>query len=137
MATTILELIVIALKLVYTIVGSIIKWKVEERNRFEERMKTIATLLKEAVDNKDESLNEEDYLSNLEWEKQERYKTYKQNTLEVLTQGGGINELAGITAMGMGLRVTNKKEDVIKILLKNLAIEEKAQWVAKDILEVL
>jgi len=136
MASTILELIVIALKLVYTIVGSIIKWKVEERDRFEERMKTIANLLKEAVDNKDESLNEEDYLSNLEWEKQERYKTYKQNTLVVLNLGGGINELMIIPSMGMGLRVTNKKEAVIQILLKNLGIEEKAQWVAKDIIEL-
>jgi len=136
MASTILELIVISLKLVYTIVGSIIKWKVEERNRFEERMKTIANLLKEAVDNKDESLNEEDYLSNLEWEKQERYKTYKQNTIDVLTLGGGINDLIAITSMGMGLRVTNRKDSVVQILLKNLVLEEKAQWIAKDLLEI-
>jgi len=134
--STILELIVISLKLVYTMVGSIIKWKVEERDRFEKRMKTIATLLKEAVDNKDESLNEEDYLSNLEWEKKERYKTYKQQTLDTLALGGGINDLSAVTLMGMGLRVVNKKELIISILLKNLEIEEKAQWVAKELLEI-
>jgi len=135
MAGTILELIVIALKLVYTIVGSIIKWKVEERNRFEERMKTISKLLKDAVDNKDESLNEADYLSNLEWEKQEKYKTYKQKSLDILTIGGGINDLIAVTDMGMGLRVSNKKDAVVQILLKNLAVEEKAQWISKDILD--
>jgi len=136
MATTILELIVIALKLVYTIVGSIIKWKVEERNRFEERMKTISKLLKDAVENKDESLNEEDYISNLEWEKQVRYKTYKQKSIEVLSVGKGITELEAVTDMGMGLGISNNREAVVQILLKNLAVEEKAQWIAKELLEV-
>jgi len=135
MAATILELIVIALKLVYTIVGSIIKWKVEERNRFEERMRTISKLLKDAVENKDEALNEEDYLSNLEWEKQQRYQTYKRRSIEIISLGGGVNDLIAVTEMGMGLRITVKKEEVIEILLKNLGVEEKAQLIAKDILD--
>jgi len=135
MASTILELIVIALKLVYTIVGSIIKWKVEERNRFEERMKTISKLLKDAVENKDESLNEDDYLSNLEWEKKERYKTYKLKSIEVLTLGGGINELEAITSMGMGVAVANKKIVIIELLQRNLSVEEKGQWIAKNLLD--
>lgn len=136
MAGTILELVVVALKLVYTIVSSIIAWKLEERNRFEERMKTITKLLKEAVDNKEESLNEGDYLSNLEWEKQAKYKVYKQKSQDVLAVGGGINDLILVQNMGMGLRVTSKKEVIIQILLKNLEVEEKSKWIAKELLEV-
>jgi hypothetical protein len=135
-AGTILELVVVALKLVYTIVSSIIAWKLEERNRFEERMKTITKLLKEAVDNKEESLNEGDYLSNLEWEKQAKYKVYKQKSQDVLAVGGGINDLILVQNMGMGLRVTSKKEVIIQILLKNLEVEEKSKWIAKELLEV-
>lgn len=134
MTGTILELVLVSLKLVYAIITSIMKWKIEERNRFEERMRTISGLLKEAVDNKDESLNEADYLSNLEWEKQERYKTYKNKSAEVLTAGGGISDLSSITDMGMGLRVNNKRVEVIAILLKNLELEEKSKWIAKEII---
>ena len=134
MATAILELIVISLKLVYSIVTSILAWNLEERNRFEERMRTVTQLLKDAVDNKEESLNEEDYLSNLEWEKKERYKTYKQASLEVLTLGGGINDLEAVTFMGMGVAVANKKTVVIGLLLRNISVEEKAQCIAKCLL---
>jgi len=133
MTGTVQELIVIVLKLVYTIVTSIISWNVEERNRFQERMKVISKLLKDAVDNKDESLNEEDYLSNLEWEKQERYKVYKQHSLAILNQGGGISDFYNISELGMGLRVKDKKEIIVTILLRNLNIEEKSQWIAKEL----
>ena len=136
MAGTILELVLISLKLVYAIIGSIIKWNVEERNRFEERMRTISNLLKEAVENKDESLNEADYLSNLEWEKKEKYKTYKMKSKEVLSFGYGITELEAVTDMGMGIRVANHKTVIIELLQRNLSVEEKAQWIAKDLVEI-
>lgn len=135
MATAILELIVISLKLVYSIVTSILAWNLEERNRFEERMRTVTQLLKNAVDNKEESLNEEDYLSNLEWEKKERYKTYKLKSLEVLTLGGGINELETVMSMGMGVAIANNKTAIIELLLRNISVEEKAQWIAKCLLD--
>ena len=133
MAETILELVLISLKLVYSIITSITSWNVEERNRFEERMRTISKLLKEAIENKDEALNEESYLSNLEWEKKERYNSYKNSTLIILKKAGGITDLLTVTTMGMGLRVQIKKDIVIQILLKNLDAEEKSKWVAKEL----
>ena len=136
MASSILELIVISLKLVYTIIHAIIKWNLEERLRFEERIKTVSMLLKEAVENKDESLNEDSYLSNLEWEMKQRYETYKEKSLEILRQGGGIVELENVSDMGMGLRIQDKKENIIQILLKNLDIVEKSKWIAKEIIEI-
>jgi len=135
MAGTVLELVVVFLKLVFVVVSSLIKWKVEERNRFEERMKTISKLFKEAVINKDESLNEGDYLSNLEWEKQNRYKAYRQASYDILVKGGGIGDLSNSPVLGMGLRINAKKEDIIKILLKNLRLEEKAQWISKKLVD--
>jgi len=134
MSSAILELITTALKLVFTIVTQVMKWNAEERSRFEERMRTISSLLKEAVENKDESLNEEDYLSNLEWEKQQRYLAYKTQALTILNQGGGINELSVASTMGMGLAVVKNKDAVISVLLKNLDVEEKSKWIAKEIL---
>ncbi len=136
MTATILELVVTSLKLVYSIISSIIKWNLEERNRFEERIKNISKLLKEAIENKDESLNEEAYLSNLEWEKKERYNVYKQESLGVLTKGGGISDLESVVTMAMGLKVKEKREGVISILLKNLDIEEKSKWIAKELTSI-
>jgi len=72
-------------------------------------------------------------LSNLEWEKQERYKAYKQKSSEVLTKGGGINDLILVTNLGMGLRVKNKKDIILQILLKNIDLEEKSKWIAKEL----
>lgn len=134
MASTVLELIVISLKLVYTIITSIINWNLEERNRFEERMKTVSNLLKEAISNKEESLNEASYLSNLEWEKKERYNSYKQSSISVLMVGGGLYDLSNVITMGMGLRVQQKKDIVVNILLKDTNIEEKSKWIAKELL---
>ena len=128
-----LDLVVVALKLVYSIINSIISWKVEERDRFEKRMRNITNLLKDAIDNKDEAINEKDYLSNLEWEKQERYKKYKLLSYTSLSAGGGIHELSYIKDMSMGLRVLDRKESIIGILLKNLSIEEKSKWIAKTL----
>ncbi len=136
MATSIIELVVIVLKLLYSIVSSIMAWKEEERNRFEERMKTLTFLLKDAIVNKEESLNEKDFLSNLEWEKQERYKAYKQAAIEVLSVGGGINELKTKTVMGMHLRITDKLNDVVAILVKDITVEDKSKLIAKLLSEV-
>jgi len=136
MATAILELIVVVLKISFSIFQSIMAWKEEERQRFEDRIRNLSTILKEAIVNKDEVLNEQDYLSNLEWEQQERYKTYKQACVEVLSAGGGINELNLRNIMGMNLRIAEKIKETIAILVRDLTIEDKSKLIAKLLLEV-
>ena len=134
MSTAVIELITVFLKLVYAITSSIMKWKVEERNLFEKRMRTITKLLNEAISNKAEVINEKDFLSNLDWEKKERYKTYKRETLKILKQGGGISDLSKVKVMGMGLRVVNHSKEVLKIMLEKLDIEDKSIFIAKEII---
>jgi len=135
MATAILELIVIVLKLVLYIINVWLGWKMEERQRFEERMKNLTDLLKKAVENKEESINEEDFLSNLEWEVQERYKNYKDACFQSLSSGKGIEELKKQEILGMNLRIAQKEESVVEILVKDIKIEEKSKRIAKLLVE--
>ena len=131
MAASILEIIAVILKIVYSIFAASIAWKEEERQRFEDRIKNLTTILKEAIVNKEEVLNEQDYLSNLEWEKQERYKAYKQICVEVLSSGGGINELTQKDTLGMNLRISEKVKETIAILVQDLNVEDKSKLIAK------
>jgi len=137
MLTSILNLLVMSLKIFFYFFQKYIAWTVEERERFETRMKNLTDLLSKAIENKDEVINEKDYLSNLEWEKQQRYKTYKTKTLFVLTSGGGINELNTIQDLGMNLRVEQKKAEVIAILIKNINTEDKSVAIAQLLTEIV
>ena len=130
MASLILEIVVQGLKLLYLIIDGILKYNAEEMARFQSRMQIVSDALKAAIDNKDESLNEEAYLSNLAWEQKQRYQTYKTQTLTILTAGGGIVELSAVVLMAMGLRVTKYKDKIIAILVKDLVIEEKSKEIA-------
>ena len=131
MATSILEIIVLVLKLAYMLVSGIMKYNAEEQARFDARLKTLSSALKSAVDNKEETLNEDAYLSNLAWEKKQRYTTYKAKFVEVVSSGGGISELSQVTAMAMGTKVTQKKDLVLAIMLKDVSIDEKSKQIAK------
>ena len=135
MASSILEIIVLVLKLAYMLVSGIMKYNAEEQARFEARLKTLSTALKSAVDNKEETLNEDAYLSNLAWEKKQRYTTYKAKFVEIVSSGGGISELSLVTSMAMGTKVTQKKDLVIEIMLKDVSIDEKSKQFAKLLTE--
>lgn len=135
MATSILEIIVLVLKLAYMLVSGIMKYNAEEQARFDARLKTLSSALKSAVDNKEETLNEDAYLSNLAWEKKQRYTTYKAKFVEVVSSGGGISELSQVTAMAMGTKVTQKKDLVLAIMLKDVSIDEKSKQFAKLLTE--
>jgi len=130
MTSLILEIVIQGLKLLALIITSIIKYNAEEQARFEARIKVVSTALKAAIENKDESLNEEAYLANLAWEQKTRYQTYKTQTYNILTAGGGLSELSSVVTMAMGIRVTANKDKVIEILVKDLNIEEKSKLIA-------
>jgi len=136
MPLAIIELAVIILKILYSIVKAIISWKEEERRRFEERIRTLSGILKEAIVNKEESLNEEDYLSNLAWENQQRYLAYKKAAERIISSGGGINELTQEEIMGMGQRVIEKRDEVVAVLIKDLYIIDRAKLIGKTLLGV-
>lgn len=130
MGSLILEIVLQGLKLLYIIIDSIMKYNAEEMARFKDRMQIISNALKAAIENKDESLNEEAYLSNLVWEQKQRYNTYKTKSLTILTAGGGIVELSAVPDMAMNIRVLKYKDAIIKILIKELPIDEKSKQIA-------
>ena len=132
----ILELITTILKIFLLFAGKYVGWKAEERARFEERMKNITNLLKEAAQDKAESVNEEDYLTNLDWEKKKRYDEYKRNALEILSRGGGFNDLKEVKFLGMNLRVVSKEKEVVEIITKDLKLDDKCKLIAKTLLEI-
>jgi hypothetical protein len=135
MAASILEIVILGLKLIFMLLNGIMKYNAEEQKRFEDRLKTLSSALKAAVDNREESLNEEAYLSNLEWEKKQRYTAYKAKFLEVVKAGGGYVELSLASTMAMGTKVSQKKDAVIEILNKDMSVEDKSKLFAKLLAE--
>lgn len=131
-----LSLISTLLQIAFYILKVYINWTSKERTIFDQRMKIVANLLKEAIENREEALNEEAYLSNLEWESKQRFNSYKEQILDVLRKGGGIKDLEAIELLGMGLRVVKKEDEIIQILTKDLDIEEKSKRIAKVLLEI-
>lgn len=131
-----LSLISTLLQIAFYILKVYINWTSKERTIFDQRMKMVSNLLKEAIENREEALNEEAYLSNLEWESKQRFTTYKEQILDVLRKGGGIKDLEAIELLGMGLRVEKKEAEIIQILTKDLDIEEKSKRIAKVLLEI-
>lgn len=136
MTATILKIIFSGSKLIFMLLRGVIKrGNAEELKRFEERLRTLSTALKEAVSNKEESLNEEAYLSNLEWEKKQRYTAYKAKFLEIVKAGGGYVELSSVSSMAMGTKVSQKKDAIIEILSKDMPVEDKSKIFAKLLAE--
>lgn len=131
MATSILEIIVLSLKLVYMLISGIMKYNAEEQARFDQRIKTLSAAMKAAIENKEESLNEDAYLSNLDWDQKQRYTQYKLKFLEILKVGGGLADLSVVPTMAMGARVILNKDGVLAILLKDISLDEKSKQFAK------
>ena len=128
---TILELVIQILKLTFFIIQEWASWKIEEQDRFIKRMTNVSTLLKEAIQNRDESFNELAYLSNIAWDEKQRYTKYAETINTVLTNGGGIETLLTQNVMGMSLRVAAKKADVVSILIKDLPIDVRSKMIAQ------
>lgn len=135
MATAVITLIIEVLKLVQLIISSWIAWSMEERKLFEERVKIMSNLLKDAAQNKKEAMNEASYLSNLDWEKRIRFQTYRDLTYSILVRGRGIDHLSMQTSMGMGSLVQTSQSEVVKILITDFAIDEKSKLIGKLLVE--
>lgn len=108
----------------------------EEKKKLEERLKNVATLLKRAAEDKSESINELDYISNLDWEKKLRFDSYKKEVLSILKSGGGLPELKLNTYMGLGERLLNKEEVISDILNSLRSIEDKSIILSKELIEI-
>jgi len=75
-------------------------------------------------------------MSNETWEVVQRVKMYRKKSLEVLSSGGGIEELTQVTAMGMHLKIEVAKEDILLILEQDVSLEEKSQLIAERLVEI-
>lgn len=128
---TYVELFGIIFKIVLYIMKAIIGYNADEYKLFQERISTVAELLKKAVTNQMDSLDEKSYLSNKEWEVAKRYEEYKKAIFALLSQGLGIIELSKVEIMGMGLRVEERKQSVIPVLSQPGTVIEKSMMIAK------
>ena len=135
MASAVISLILEFIKMFFFFIDLYMKWSAEERQRFEDRIKILTGLIKEAATNKKEVINEKSYLSNLEWEAQKRFAAYKKATLDILKLGGGINDLSAQTIMGMDERIILVKQPIVDALGQTWNIEEKSTMIAKLITE--
>ena len=131
MASQIISLLLEVFKLVSFIVTTVKNFNAEEQKRYDARIAGLTNLLKEMSADKTEIINENDYLSNMDWEKKTRYEAYKASCLAILTLGGGIDKLLLETKMGMSTRIDSKKDAVLQILAKPIEILAKSQLIAK------
>ena len=123
------------LKIFLTFFQKWLAWKADERLKFEERMRNMANILKEASGDSSEAINEEDYLANLNWELKKRYDLYKKETFKILMEGGGIIELKSVISMGMGKRIEERSDKVIEILRNDKSLNVKARMISKILIE--
>jgi len=121
----IIELILVFSKIIFLFLTKWAKGEVQERIMYHRKMTTLLNLLKQAAEDKSEVINEKDFLSNLDWEKKQRYEVYKKSISEVLERDGGFSDLLEITSLGMNLRIKTKEKEVFEILMKDITIEEK------------
>jgi len=130
------ELITVVLKIFFTFMKAYMAWNKEERERFEERMKNLSGVLKEAINDQSESMNEEAYLSNLEWEKKQRYEAYKKSLAPMLARGAGYESLISIKGnMGLSQRIIANEPKVVEILVKSVSVDEKCKLIASLLVE--
>ena len=134
MTTTIIEVILQAIKLVLYLILKGMSSSAEENRKLADRLKLVSQLLKEAMGSTNDTVNEQDFIENLEWEQKKRYETYRDICLKVLNSGGSFLDLEKQTMMGMGERVTKNKDEILKILEKMLLDKEtKAILIAKQL----
>ncbi|MDB4330186.1 hypothetical protein N9948_00465 [bacterium] len=126
-----LKLITTILKLLIFFGGKYFAWTIAEKIKFNKRMENMATLLEEAMSDKSEAVNEDDYLANVEWEKKKRYESYKTEALIVLERGDGLEGLKLVVSLGMGILIAKKETQIVEALKKDLTVEDKAKLVAK------
>jgi hypothetical protein len=131
----ILDLIVVFAKLLLLFLTKIMKGKIEDKIRYHNKMQILLKLLNDMVNDRSEKINEEDFLSNLDWEKKQRYESYKNqiNTLVNKEIPITISELLKINILGMNLRVVAREKEIINILLKDLSDSDKAILIAQDL----
>lgn len=129
------KLVIELIKLAMFIFGTILKYRLEEAHRLNERMATLRQLLADERNGLGEVANEGDYLDNLDWEKKQRYVAYRNGVSEILTMGGGIVEMRQTKILGMHVRVGNHEEELIEVILKSIGIAEKSIIIAKILAE--
>ena len=135
MVTAILNLTIITLKIVFLIFSRVIKFKQEEYEIFLERLQTIKKVLDKIVENQLEHINEQDWLSNIDWANRERYNAYKNISTSLIEHGYGIIEFRNQQLMAMGMRVKALEQKVVEVLASTMNKENKAITIAKILVE--
>lgn len=135
MIVAILQIILEFFKIFWLIFNAVSKFNEEENRRFQERFYTIASLLKDAVHDVSEVVNEKDFIDLLAWEIKEKYEYYKGAVSFILKAGGGISNLEGQQMFCMGQIVKDKREAVLKILVEVSSIDQKSIKIAKVLID--
>ena len=126
------NLIVELLRLTYLL----LQFYIKEQARAIQFAQTLKDAVQRMVDNRAEAINEQAYLDGLIWEKEVKYKAYKEQCLAVLTAGGGIAEMEKKTKLAFNLWVNKYKNNVIDFLKLPYSIEDKSIVIAKYLTEI-
>lgn len=131
-----IKVLTVILKLIYFIIKLYLRGDLKERKKLEERLKNLSDLLKKSREDNSEAKNEEDYLSNLNWENKKRYEFYKKLLLENLENKNSFESISKINSMGLMERISLCYEKAFSIFNSNLDDSSKASEIAKLLIEV-
>lgn len=133
--TVVLSIILEILKLLSVFVNLKIKMTAAEYAMETLRFKTLADIMFKALNKVQDSLNENAYLSNRDWEFTDRFNQYKKISNEILLGGGGWVELSTYKPMGFGIKIVPVKNSVIPELTSTKLPIDKAAFIAKAMVE--
>lgn len=128
-----LKVIGIVLNIVFIFIRRWLTRDLEQRRLLRERLDTLRDLLKKAYSDDSEVINEDDFLSNIDWETRQRYEAYREDILNALLEEKNIHDLKKITKMGLGNRIQMRYIQVGNILDLEESAEIKAHLIAKEI----
>lgn len=111
------------------------KWNEEQRALMMKRYQTVLETLQQAVNGAHDGLNEDAFLKLQDDENQLRYRLYRPIILDALKEGYGYEYLSTMPDVGIGVRVKMCQAEVIRILTLVLSTEQKAQFIAAELLK--
>ena len=135
MLTAILTIIIEILKFLNILLPNYYAKKEAEKQLFLERFKTITDSITKATVKMQDALNEDAYLSLRDKDFKDRFAVYKKAALDILTSGGGLNEICAQEIKGMGIRAAAIKPKLIIVLTDVCSLDDKAGYIAKALCE--
>lgn len=133
----ILPVIAKLLELIIWVIRQWEKWDAFKREQFKQFLKDLNATAANIKSQMRGALNEDTYMQQNTQLKNLQYTAIRGRIIEILRTGAGINDLKLIPEMRIGALISVKENEILNILVGQLDYIEKAQSMAKILVELL